>query len=185
MAARTLVGPERLDDPINASMRESPLDRDPALPGPFVGGFDERFPRDFCEDSDLALRLTEASWRLEQGRRSVLHPVRPSGFSAWFLLRHRSWFSRHRLLGRGPIRCGALLLGRHSISTFRASERAIYPRGYSGKPLRGLRPSEDLSDITSAWIDAAWRDGAGVSAVVSRSCSGSSPNRESSGPRPA
>jgi len=39
IAARTLVGPERLDDPINASMRESPLDRDPALPGPSVLGF--------------------------------------------------------------------------------------------------------------------------------------------------
>jgi GT2 family glycosyltransferase len=39
IAARTLVGPERIDDPINASMRESPLDRDPSLPGPSVLGF--------------------------------------------------------------------------------------------------------------------------------------------------
>jgi histidinol-phosphate phosphatase family protein len=44
-----------------------------------VSGFDDRFPRAFREDSDLALRLTDAGWRLKRGRRSVLHPVAPSG----------------------------------------------------------------------------------------------------------
>jgi GT2 family glycosyltransferase len=39
VAARTLVGQKRLDDPINEAMRESPLDRDPSLPGPSVLGF--------------------------------------------------------------------------------------------------------------------------------------------------
>jgi HAD superfamily hydrolase (TIGR01662 family) len=40
-----------------------------------VGGFDERFPRAYREDSDLALRLAERGLRLTVGRRQVLHPV--------------------------------------------------------------------------------------------------------------
>ena len=41
-----------------------------------VGGFDERFPRAFREDADLALRVLDAGHRLEQGARVVDHPVR-------------------------------------------------------------------------------------------------------------
>jgi histidinol-phosphate phosphatase family protein len=40
-----------------------------------VGGFDERFPRAYREDSDLGLRLTARGLRLTMGRRHVLHPV--------------------------------------------------------------------------------------------------------------
>ena len=43
-----------------------------------VGGFDERFPRAYREDTDLALRLLDAGWRLTVGRRRVRHPVRPA-----------------------------------------------------------------------------------------------------------
>ncbi|MGC0373887.1 glycosyltransferase family 2 protein [Streptomyces sp. SAI-229] len=46
-----------------------------------VGGFDERFPRAFREDADLALRLLDAGWRIRKGRRTTLHPVRPA--SRW------------------------------------------------------------------------------------------------------
>ncbi|MFD6907514.1 glycosyltransferase family 2 protein [Streptomyces sp. DSM 116494] len=46
-----------------------------------VGGFDERFPRPFREDADLALRLLDAGWRIRRGRRTTLHPVRPA--SRW------------------------------------------------------------------------------------------------------
>ena len=45
-----------------------------------VGGFDERFPRAYREDTDLALRLLDAGWNLEVGRRRVRHPVRPAGW---------------------------------------------------------------------------------------------------------
>jgi glycosyltransferase involved in cell wall biosynthesis len=43
-----------------------------------VGGFDERFPRAYREDTDLALRLLDAGWRLDVGERRVRHPVRPA-----------------------------------------------------------------------------------------------------------
>jgi histidinol-phosphate phosphatase family protein len=44
-----------------------------------AGGFDERFPRAFREDTDLALRLLAAGRRLERGTRRVVHPVGPAG----------------------------------------------------------------------------------------------------------
>lgn len=43
-----------------------------------VGGFDERFPRAYREDADLAIRVQEAGWRLVRGSRSIVHPVRPA-----------------------------------------------------------------------------------------------------------
>src|SRR5215212_3849217 len=43
-----------------------------------VGGFDERFPRAFREDSDLALRVMDTGARLVRGERWITHPVRPA-----------------------------------------------------------------------------------------------------------
>jgi histidinol-phosphate phosphatase family protein len=43
-----------------------------------VGGFDERFPRAYREDADLALRLLDRGYRLTRGRRQVTHPVGPT-----------------------------------------------------------------------------------------------------------
>ncbi|WP_328470013.1 glycosyltransferase [Actinoplanes sp. NBC_00393] len=42
-----------------------------------VGGFDERLPRAFREDAELAHRIREAGWELRRGLRSTTHPVRP------------------------------------------------------------------------------------------------------------
>lgn len=44
-----------------------------------VGGFDERFGRAYREDADLALRVIAAGYRIVEGRRRTVHPVRPSG----------------------------------------------------------------------------------------------------------
>ena len=44
-----------------------------------VGGFDERFPAAYREDADLGLRVTAAGHRIVDGRRHVLHPIRPAG----------------------------------------------------------------------------------------------------------
>lgn len=43
-----------------------------------VDGFDERFPRAYREDADLALRVREAGWELQVGERHIVHPVRPA-----------------------------------------------------------------------------------------------------------
>ncbi|WP_432488311.1 HAD-IIIA family hydrolase [Kineococcus sp. SYSU DK018] len=43
-----------------------------------VAGFDERFPRAFREDADLALRVLGAGWELVRGEHGAVHPVRPS-----------------------------------------------------------------------------------------------------------
>jgi HAD superfamily hydrolase (TIGR01662 family) len=43
-----------------------------------VHGFDERFPRAYREDADLAMRVVAAGWTLTQGRRTIEHPVRPT-----------------------------------------------------------------------------------------------------------
>lgn len=43
-----------------------------------IGGFDERFPRAYREDADLALRLQAEGGELAMGRRRVVHPVRPA-----------------------------------------------------------------------------------------------------------
>jgi histidinol-phosphate phosphatase family protein len=46
-----------------------------------VGGFDERFPRAYREDADLALRLLDAGWTLVRGERVAGHPARPSSWT--------------------------------------------------------------------------------------------------------
>ncbi|HEV7751897.1 MAG TPA: glycosyltransferase, partial [Baekduia sp.] len=43
-----------------------------------VGGFDERFPRAYREDSDLGLRLAARGLPIVVGGRRVLHPVSPA-----------------------------------------------------------------------------------------------------------
>jgi histidinol-phosphate phosphatase family protein len=47
-----------------------------------VGGFDERFPRAFREDADLALRVTQAGYTITPGTRRTVHPVRPARWNA-------------------------------------------------------------------------------------------------------
>jgi hypothetical protein len=67
-----------------------------------VGGFDERFPRAYREDTELAYRVAAAGWRLTEGRRRVTHPVRPEG--RWISLRTQRGNADDALLRRlyGP-----------------------------------------------------------------------------------
>ena len=44
-----------------------------------TGGFDERFPRPFREDADLALRVVRAGFDIVWGQRRTQHPVRGRG----------------------------------------------------------------------------------------------------------
>jgi glycosyltransferase involved in cell wall biosynthesis len=47
-----------------------------------AGGFDERFPRAYREDAELALRVRHAGYRIVTGERETAHPVRDSNFFA-------------------------------------------------------------------------------------------------------
>jgi histidinol-phosphate phosphatase family protein len=67
-----------------------------------AGGFDERFPRAYREDTDLALRLVAAGGRVAYGSRAVVHPVPPGG----------RWESLRRQAGNAD---DALLLVEHGI----------------------------------------------------------------------
>ncbi|WP_375486982.1 HAD-IIIA family hydrolase [uncultured Mycobacterium sp.] len=51
------------------------------------GGFDERFPRAYREDADIALRVTRAGGRITQGARETEHPVTPALPSVWSSVR--------------------------------------------------------------------------------------------------
>jgi hypothetical protein len=53
-----------------------------------LGGFDERFVRAYREDAELGLRVVEAGYEIVEGRRSVVHPVRPA--DRWVSLRRQS-----------------------------------------------------------------------------------------------
>jgi histidinol-phosphate phosphatase family protein len=67
-----------------------------------VGGFDERFPRPYREDADLAMRVQAAGWRLVRGRRGVEHPIPPP----------RGWESLRRQAGNAD---DALMLRLHGL----------------------------------------------------------------------
>jgi cellulose synthase/poly-beta-1,6-N-acetylglucosamine synthase-like glycosyltransferase len=67
-----------------------------------TGGFDERLPRAFREDAELAHRVRRAGWRLRRGQRWVTHPVRPE--SPWVSVRTQRGNADDALLRRlyGP-----------------------------------------------------------------------------------
>jgi HAD superfamily hydrolase (TIGR01662 family) len=87
-----------------------------------VGGFDERFRRAYREDADLALRVIAAGYRIVEGRRRTVHPVRPStplvsvrvqrGNADDALMRRRHGPGWRERIGDGPGR-----LRRHELTT--------------------------------------------------------------------
>ncbi|NIH84197.1 HAD-IIIA family hydrolase [Amycolatopsis granulosa] len=115
-----------------------------------VGGFDERFPRAFREDADLALRVRQAGWRLERGIRTTLHPARHGGFFASVraqrgnadnaLMRRKFGPQWRELTAAGPGR-----LGRHTLTTLSglaalacAAARRPTPAAFAGIAWLGL-----------------------------------------------
>lgn len=67
-----------------------------------AGGFDERLPRAFREDAELAFRVRRAGWTLRRGHRMTVHPVRPE--SPWVSVRTQRGNADDALLRRlyGP-----------------------------------------------------------------------------------
>ncbi|MBG0829973.1 glycosyltransferase [Planomonospora sp. ID67723] len=87
-----------------------------------TGGFDERFPRAYREDADLALRMRAAGYRLVRGERVTRHPVRDDGF--WASVRFQRGNADDALMRRvhGPAWRAALggapgRLRRHALVT--------------------------------------------------------------------
>jgi hypothetical protein len=67
-----------------------------------VAGFDERLPRAFREDAELAFRVRREGWTLRRGSRTTVHPVRAE--SPWVSLRTQRGNADDALLRRlyGP-----------------------------------------------------------------------------------
>ncbi|MEZ0382509.1 HAD-IIIA family hydrolase [Mycobacterium sp. pW045] len=105
------------------------------------GGFDERFPRAYREDADIALRLTRAGGRITDGSRESVHPIPPRtsalrtalssviaqrGNRDDALMRRKHGRGWRSAIGEGPGRlplhlasCGAALLALLALSTGR------------------------------------------------------------------
>jgi histidinol-phosphate phosphatase family protein len=122
-----------------------------------VGGFDERFPRAYREDSDLAVRLRRAGWRLVRGRRRIIHPVGPA--SPWVSLRKQRGNAddalMDRLHGRGWRGVAGAPRGR------RPAHVAIALAGALAAPAAAARQRLLAACATSAWLagtaELAWR----------------------------
>ena len=102
-----------------------------------VGGFDERFPRAYREDADLGLRVTAAGWRIVDGRRHVVHPVRPAG--PWISLTKQAGNAddvlMRRIHGRGWRERAGVPRGRRPrhFATAAAGVAAIVAAGASAR----------------------------------------------------
>ncbi|WP_406816693.1 HAD-IIIA family hydrolase [Mycobacterium sp. M23085] len=82
-----------------------------------VGGFDDRFPRAYREDSDLAVRIAAAGGVIVRGERRSTHPVAPSTWRSSVraqignrdnaLMRRKYGRSWRTLIGEGPGRMPA------------------------------------------------------------------------------
>jgi histidinol-phosphate phosphatase family protein len=117
-----------------------------------VGGFDERFPRAYREDADLALRLIGAGYQVVDGRRVTTHPVAASTFLASVraqrgngddvLMRRRHGRDWRPRIGEGPGR-----LRRHMLTTAAAMTAVV-----SG--LRGKRGVAAVSGLLWAGCTA-------------------------------
>jgi histidinol-phosphate phosphatase family protein len=130
-----------------------------------LGGFDERFPRAYREDADLALRALRAGWTLRRGRRTVLHPVRPA--DDWASLRQQRGNADDVLMRalHGPGWRGA---GQVPVGRFRWHALTVAVAGLALAAAVARRPR------TAAGAGLAW---AGLTADFAR-------RRLQPGPRP-
>jgi histidinol-phosphate phosphatase family protein len=121
-----------------------------------VGGFDERFPRAYREDADLALRLRDAGWRLTRGERAVVHPVGPAG--PWVSVAKQAGNADDVLMRRlhGPDwreRAGAPAgrLRAHVATTALAALAAAAALGRRPRPAAALGGAWVLATADLAW----------------------------------
>lgn len=140
------------------------------------GGFDERFPRAFREDADLALRMLDRGWQLCRGKRRTVHPVRPAGW--WASVRQQRGNAddvlMRRLHGRGWRRRAAAPLGRrpqHLLSTAAALVAVTASIAGRRRPaaLAGLVWAGNTAEFSWRRIAPGPRDRAEVARMVSTS----------------
>ncbi|GEA88698.1 HAD-IIIA family hydrolase [Cellulomonas cellasea] len=149
-----------------------------------LAGFDERFPRAYREDADLALRARRAGWRLVRGSRTTEHPVRPAdprvsvrvqaGARDDALMRAlhgprwreaaetgRGRFAWHvATVGAGVGALGAAVLGRRGVAAAAGAAWAALTADFVRRRVApGPGPGED------GWV-AEWRTMAWTSAVI-------------------
>ncbi|MFF7943247.1 HAD-IIIA family hydrolase [Nocardia gamkensis] len=127
-----------------------------------VGGFDERFPRPFREDADLALRVCLAGFAIASGNRLTRHPVRESGLMASVraqrgnadnaLLRRKYGARWRRRIGEDQG-----LLPRHALTT--AAGAAAMALGVAGRHRSAILLAAAWTALTGAF--AARRIAAG------------------------
>jgi HAD superfamily hydrolase (TIGR01662 family) len=113
-----------------------------------AGGFDERFPRAFREDSDLALRVMDGGARLVRGERWITHPVRPA--DRWISLRLQAGNEddvlMRRLHGPGWRRRADAPLGR------RPQHLAVTAAGLTAAGLALARRPRTAALAAAAWL---------------------------------
>jgi hypothetical protein len=113
-----------------------------------VGGFDERFPRAYREDADLALRMARRGWRLVRGERRTVHPVRPDA-DLWTSVRRQAGNADDRLMdvlhGPSVARAGV-----------RAAGRAAPPRAHLRRRRGRRRPGRRRPPAAAAIAGAIW-----------------------------
>ncbi|MGY1827498.1 HAD-IIIA family hydrolase [Blastococcus sp. SYSU DS0541] len=122
-----------------------------------VGGFDERFPRAFREDSDLALRVMDSGARLVRGQRWITHPVRPA--DRWVSVRVQAGNAddvlMRRLHGAGWRERADAALGR------RPQHTAVTAAAVAALGLAAARRPRAALAAASAWAvgtaEFAWR----------------------------
>jgi glycosyltransferase involved in cell wall biosynthesis len=123
-----------------------------------VGGFDERFPRAYREDADVAYRLRRTGGRLTVGARRTVHPVRPE--SGWISLRTQRGNADDALLRRlyGPGWRELLDVEpgrrhRHALVTLTGVAALVSAAGAAALPGTGRRASGALAALAgAAWL---------------------------------
>lgn len=116
-----------------------------------TGGFDERFPRAYREDADLALRMLAAGYRLVKGERVTCHPVRDDG--PWASVRRQRGNADDALMRRthgpawraaagangGRLRAHALTTGLGALSLLAGAVAAHAEGRRAARAARALR----------------------------------------------
>jgi glycosyltransferase involved in cell wall biosynthesis len=122
-----------------------------------VDGFDERFPRAYREDTDIALRLQERGHRIEGGERITVHPPRQAGWLASVKAQRGNADDAlmSRLHGRDWHRRGGAAVGRRPVHLLTTAAGAYA----LGSWVRGRRLRAALG--ASVWValtaEFAWR----------------------------